>query len=57
MVITVEVFDEDGGWYWHAEQCRLRRGPFADRDEADDDADLHAQSLIAALAEHGLRQR
>jgi hypothetical protein len=30
----------------------------ADREEADDDDDdLHAQSLIAALAEHGLRQR
>ena len=28
----------------------MRRGPFADRDEADDDAEEHAEVLIAALA-------
>jgi hypothetical protein len=56
-MIVVEVFDEDDGWYWHAEQCRLRRGPFADREEADDDANDNVEALIAALTAPGLRQR
>jgi hypothetical protein len=57
MTITVEIFVEGRSWFWEAQQVKLRRGPFVDREEADDDADLHAQSLIAALAEHGLRHR
>jgi hypothetical protein len=32
---------------------RLRRGPFADGQEADNDADEHAEPLIAALAARG----
>jgi hypothetical protein len=57
-MITVEMFqDIEDRLFWHAKEVKLLRGPFADREEADDDADLHAQSLIAALAEHGLHQR
>jgi hypothetical protein len=48
-MITVEVFEDDG-WFWQAKECLLLRGPFVGRDEADDDAQVHAEALIAALA-------
>jgi hypothetical protein len=54
-MVTVELFqDFNDAWYWRAKECLLMRGPFADRDQADDDADEHAQILISALAARGL---
>jgi hypothetical protein len=48
--ITVEVFaEEEAEWWWGARQLRLRRGPFADQGEADSDAVVHPDLLIATL--------
>ena len=50
-MVTVELFEDFGGlWFWRAKQCLLLRGPFADRDQADDDAEENAEVLISALA-------
>jgi hypothetical protein len=55
-MITVELFqDFDERWYWRSKKCKLMRGPFNEREEADDDADEHAQILISALGERTLR--
>jgi hypothetical protein len=57
-MVTVELFqDFNDSWYWRAKECKLLRGPFVDRDQADDDADEHAHILISTLAERALRQR
>jgi hypothetical protein len=47
----------DDHWYWRAKECKLPRGPFAEREKADDDANEHAQALIAALATRALERR
>jgi hypothetical protein len=57
-MVMVELFqDFDDGWWWRARECKLMRGPFTEREQADDDADEHAQILISTLAERALRQR
>jgi hypothetical protein len=50
MDIVVDLFETlDATWWWRAEHCKLVRGPFVDREEAEDDASDNAQDLIVAL--------
>jgi hypothetical protein len=48
-MIIVDVFEDETVWYWQAEQVKLRRGPFADREQAEQDADDLVQELIAIV--------
>ncbi len=50
MTIVVDLVQgTDKRWWWRAKDCKLVRGPFADRVEADSDASEVAPDLIAAL--------
>jgi hypothetical protein len=47
--VVVDLIENGETWWWRVRDCKLARGPFRSRAEADDDASAVAPDLIATL--------